>query len=137
MSDALTSQQDQLDAAISSMHYWSRRAQTLEATAADMRRVARGLERETDKLYNLFLPLRLVHTASTWEGNAATLSRQRLDGHEAQFNAALQMINGLITELTSGASTTSASASTARRHQEQHRQTAYLIEVSQLDNEYA
>lgn len=82
---------------------WAQRAADLDGQQRDMREVARRLSEELTPLNNLFLPIRELHNTSTWEGNAATQSRTRLDGYENQYEAAVRSINGLIDSLNSRA----------------------------------
>ncbi len=139
VSDPYTSPQEQLDAAISNMHAASRNVTTYEARAEDMRRVARNLEGEVAKLNNVFLPIRLLHTANTWQGNAATLSRQRLDGHEDRFHSAIQMINGTISDLAGAAAINDGRARSAKSTRDYYRRQANAIEIEmgQYDNVYS
>ncbi len=130
MSESLTSPQAQLNDALSSMNYWARKASNYEAVAADMRRVAKGLEQEVGALHNLFMPIRHLHTAATWEGNAATLSRQRLDAHESRLNGATLSINAIIADLETGASTNSSRAQTARGSSQYYRRQAADLEFA-------
>lgn len=121
------------------MNAASQNVRTYEARAADMRRVARNLEGEVDKLNNVFLPIRLLHTANTWQGNAASLSRQRLDGHEDRFHSAIRMINGTIGDLTGAAATNDGRAQSARNTRDHYRRQATAIEteLGQYDNIYS
>lgn len=124
MSESITSLQYELASANSSRNYWRGRAGDLETKAIDMQRVARSLEGEVGRLNNLFLPIRHVHNASTWQGNAATLSRQRLDAHEARFSSAITMLNGVITELGGAATENIHKAAAARSNESHHRRRA-------------
>ena len=71
-----------LDRALRSMRYWDGRANAYVALAEDMRRTARELDASVAPLDGVLAPVRDLHVPSTWEGNAATQSRLRLDAAE-------------------------------------------------------
>ncbi len=74
-------------------------AQSYEIKAARMRTIAVQLTNAVQPLRTAFNPIRSLHTAQTWEGQAATASRRRLDEHEIRHNTAIRSIDGLITDL--------------------------------------
>lgn len=78
---------------------WNRLADGYAAEQVEMRRVARALRAEITPLNNLFMPIRGLHDSTTWEGNAATESRRKLDTHEDRFGSAVTSINGLASDL--------------------------------------
>ena len=67
--------------------------------AAQARALAQSLTNTVQPLRSLFDPIRSLHTTTTWQGNAATESRVRLDGHEARTNQAVRQIDALIDDL--------------------------------------
>ena len=70
-----------------------------EDSAMQMRQIANDLSFEVEPLRTVFRPIRALHIPNTWEGQAATASRTRLDGHEARTNSAIRSIDGLIEDL--------------------------------------
>lgn len=70
------------------------------AHAEQARALARDLTATVAPLRSLFDGIRSAHTPATWEGNAATQSRSRLDTHEIRTAQAVRQIDALIDELT-------------------------------------
>ncbi len=118
-----------LDRALQSMRYWDGRADAYIALAEDMRRTARELDASVAPLDGVLAPVRDLHVASTWEGNAATQSRLRLDATEDRCASAVRTIHHLIADLQDEAVAVSARADDARDRQRQYRLTASRIEV--------
>lgn len=67
--------------------------------AARARAVAGQLTDNVAPLRSLFDGIRSLHTTATWQGNAATESRSRLDVHELRTTQAVRQIDALIDEL--------------------------------------
>ncbi len=118
-----------LDRALRSMRYWDGRANAYVALAEDMRRTARELDASVAPLDGVLAPVRDLHVPSTWEGNAATQSRLRLDAAEDRCSSAVRTIHHLIADLQDEATIASARADEARDQQRQYRLTASRIEV--------
>lgn len=121
---------DELDDLRESLSYWRREAAGLEDLAEEMRKVAADLRREVDILGDPFIPIRRLHNTSTWEGNAARQSRQRLDTNEGRFRGATRSIEGLAASLSADAGTTSSRAVRARREE-----SAYFRQVVDIELE--
>lgn len=68
--------------------------------AEQARALARELTNTVAPLRSLFDGIRSLHTTATWQGNAATESRSRLDIHEIRTAQAVRQIDALIDELT-------------------------------------
>ena len=132
------SMETQLSSQYSNMRYWQRAATDAEDEAAEMRRVARGLDREVTPLRTVFGPIRTLHVAATWEGEATTLSRQRLDEHELRCTNAIRTIDALVDDLDAEAVLADARADTARSFYNSARRSAAQLEVElgRLDDVY-
>lgn len=128
----------QLSTEYSNMGYWQRSAAAAEDDAAEMRRVARGLDREIAPLRTVFGPIRSLHVAATWEGQAATLSRQRLDEHELRCTTAIRTVDALVDDLDAEALRAEARADTARSFYNTARRSAVQLEIElgRLDDVY-
>ena len=127
--DMTTEAAAELDRALRSMRYWDNRADEYSELAQDMRRTARELDNAVAPLDGVLRPVQDLHTASTWEGNAATQSRIRLDAHQDRCASAIRTIHHLIADLDDEARTASVRADDARDRQRQYRLTASRIEV--------
>lgn len=78
----------------------SRTAALAAGTAADeMQCIATDLDRALEPLRTALRPIEALHTAATWEGRAATASRDRLAGHDERRIATLGSLDLLIGEL--------------------------------------
>ena len=78
----------------------ARTAAVTAGTAADaMQRVAAGLDRALEPLRTALGPLEALHTSATWEGRAATASRDRLALHDERRRATLRSVEQVIAEL--------------------------------------
>lgn len=83
----------------------SRAAALAAGTAADeMQRIAADLDRAAEPLRTALRPIEALHTPATWEGRAATASRDRLAGHDERRVAALGSLDHLIGDLEATAS---------------------------------
>ncbi len=67
--------------------------------ADEARLLALQLSEAVHPLRPMFNGIRSLHTTQTWLGNAATLSRSRLDEHESRAVQAIQQIDALIDDL--------------------------------------
>jgi len=67
--------------------------------AAQARSLAANLTATVQPLRSLFDGIRSLHTPTTWQGNAATQSRIRLDAHEARTYQAIRQLDALIDDL--------------------------------------
>jgi len=128
--EILTSLNDDIEAEQRSMRSWGNLADGYTQTIIDMQRVSRLLQAEVTALHNLFLPIRSLHTTATWEGDAATLSRQRLDTTESRFAAALAMINSLIGDLRGEIIATERLRTNARANEDAHRREANALQTT-------
>ena len=81
-----------------------RGAANADHLAAEMRRVADHLDQAISPLKNLLSPIRGLHTPSTWEGNAADASRDRLEDLVAQTAWATGSISSVADDLRAAAS---------------------------------
>ena len=81
------------------MNYFSNQAEEFGDRAVEMRTVARNLASTVDPLRRVFNGIRIFHTNRTWQGNAATASRNRLDTYEDRHGAAIRSIDRLIDSL--------------------------------------
>ena len=90
--------------------YYARRAATsyrreaaqFRAEATEMLSTAHDLTLAAAPLRQVLQPIRQLHTPLTWEGNAATASRRRLDAHEDRCNRVVIQIDNLIEDLNEG-----------------------------------
>ena len=82
-----------------SITYWQGQEGAADSRAFDLRRVKQGLTNGISPLAGIFTPIRTYHTVNTWEGNAATASRERLDIHEEVLGGARRNIEALIDDL--------------------------------------
>ncbi len=82
-----------------SLNYLNNHAESHDSNALRMRQIAARLTNEIQPLRTVFTPLRQLHTSHTWEGQAATASRRRLDQHEIRHTAAIRGIDRLIDDL--------------------------------------
>lgn len=80
-------------------NYWQGVETAANARAGDLRRVKLGLTANIEPLVGIFNPIRTYHTANTWEGNAATASRERLGIHEDVLRGAQRNLEALIDDL--------------------------------------
>lgn len=110
MPEITAEQQKQLDQINTDIHYRNialghlhTEANAYEDRAAAMRTLAASLTTAIQPLRSAFNPIRSLHTTQTWEGQAATASRTRLDGHEIRHNTAIRSIDGLIDDLVTEA----------------------------------
>ena len=113
MPELAAEEQEQLDQINTDIHYRNialghlhQEAANYEDEAARMRSLAAGLTTALEPLRTAFNGIRSLHTTRTWEGQAATASRARLDGHEIQHNTAIRSIDGLIDDLEAEAAVT-------------------------------
>jgi len=109
--------------------HWGDKADEYGQAAQRMRIVAGRLRFELTALHDLFGPIRNLHTTGTWQGNAATLSRRRLDAHEDRHNSAVRAINGIADDLDTEASAADHQATQARQNETYYRQQATRIDV--------
>jgi len=118
--------------------YWNGKADDYGQAAQRMRQIAGQLRTEVSALTDLFGPIRRLHTTATWQGNAATLSRNRLDVHEDRHRFAVRAIEGIANDLDADASTADHHASQARSNERHYRQEALKIEIEMgaLDNAF-
>jgi hypothetical protein len=77
----------------------SRAASVATTKARDFEDTASALSRSTAPLSGVLNTVRALHTSMTWEGNAATASRRRLDIHDERCASALNAIDSLIADL--------------------------------------
>jgi hypothetical protein len=77
----------------------SRAASAATRKARDLAATANALRRSTAPLSGVLNTVRALHTSMTWEGNAATASRRRLDIHDERCASALNAIDSLIADL--------------------------------------
>lgn len=124
-----TATEADLERAQQSMRYWDGRADEYSARAAEMRRTARELDAAASTLDRVLAPVQNLHVTSTWEGNAATQSRLRLDAHHDRLTTAIRTIDLLIGDLESEATTASVRASNASDEYTRYRQRVGRIEV--------
>lgn len=87
-----------------SLHYLDQRADGLADRAFRLRQLANEISIELTPLRTAFDRIRLLHTRNTWEGEAATASRQRLDTIESRHHAAVRQLDQLIDDLQHEAS---------------------------------
>ena len=83
----------------------STRIETLRGNAREATHVRGQLVEQRQALHYLFMPIRGMHTARVWQGNAATESRRRLDLHEERFQAALRAVDVSVEQLEVHAAT--------------------------------
>lgn len=98
----------------SDVRVYEGRERAAEDRAEELRSVARNIDAQTGPLRQVFLPIRGLHTATTWEGNAATQSRTRLDIHESRTSGAITTLDALVDDLYAEATRADADASSAR-----------------------
>lgn len=67
--------------------------------AARMRFLATAILNDLAPLRTALNGVRLLHTRHTWEGRAATASRERLDGHEERHSSAIRRLDELVDAL--------------------------------------
>lgn len=96
-----------------SRDYWTSVETTADDRAADCRRVASAIRANTDPLSTVLQPVFDLHTTHTWEGNAATQSRNRLDIHSERATGAITTLRGLATDLEAEAAVAALRADTA------------------------
>lgn len=87
-----------------SLQYLDRRADDFTDRAFHLRQLANEIGVELFPLRTAFDQIRRLHTRNTWQGQAATISRQRLDTHEERHNTALRHLDQLIDDLEREAS---------------------------------
>ncbi len=103
--------EDPLDAAVAeqieadlsrnraSLRYLDQRADDFGDRAFRLRQLANELTVEAVPLRTAFDQIRRLHTLATWEGQAATASRHRLDVLESRHNTAIRQIDQLVEDL--------------------------------------
>jgi len=85
-----------------------------EQRAETLRSVASQMTNNIDPLRGVFTPVHRYHTVNTWEGNAATQSRTRLDTHEGRTTGAITTLDGIVDDLYDAAALADGAASSAR-----------------------
>ena len=94
---------DQLNTEISALHIGLRRWISIETThsnrAEELRAAADGIETHSAPLHDLFRPIWHFHTAHTWEGSAATQSRERLGIQEERVADVITALDRLVMDL--------------------------------------
>ena len=128
----------ELATAYANMGYWQRVVEQTSDRAEELRQIARALDFEVQPLRTVFSPLRGLHTAQTWEGQAATNSRNRLDEHELRCVTAIRAIDTLVDDLESEALQAESRAATAASSYDTMRRTAATLEIQlgRLDDVY-
>lgn len=129
MDAVVTQKEQQLNSALHSMRYWDRQAGLESELAEQMRRIAHELDASAAPLDHVLAPIRDLHTPQTWDGNAATQSRRRLDAHEDRCATAIRAVHYVIDDLQTQAQAASRRAQDAWENHRSYQRTASRIEV--------
>jgi len=90
---------DDVDQWRADARWFERQAVTARDDAIELRLVAELLSAEVEPLRTILAPVVGLHTVDTWEGNAATASRLRLDGHDGRRVMAVRTLNTVVADL--------------------------------------
>ncbi|NNC79012.1 MAG: hypothetical protein HKN94_02565 [Acidimicrobiales bacterium] len=90
---------DDVDQWRADARWFAQEAATARDDAIEVRRLAADLGAEIDPLRTMLDSIGGLHTRTTWEGNAATASRRRLEGHEGRRVLAVRTLDGVIDDL--------------------------------------
>lgn len=112
----ISDKQQQRDDHYDDLWRWQRNERDAEARAAELRLVAEGIKTEMVPLDGLFISINGLHNSTTWEGNAATQSRTRLDTNEGRVSQARDMLNGLVLDLEAEEAQAEGQAAVARTY---------------------
>lgn len=82
-----------------SLQYLDQRADDFADRAFRLRQLSNEITVELSPLRTAFDQIRRLHTLHTWQGDAATASRQRLDTLESRHQTALRQLDQLIDDL--------------------------------------
>ena len=91
--------QANIDAYQGSLFYWQREEAHYGEHADACRAAAAGIDTNTDPLGSVLAPVWGLHTTHTWEGGAATRSRNRLDIHSGRTTGAITALRALADDL--------------------------------------
>ena len=105
--------QANIDSYQGSLGYWQREEARYDDHAAACRAAAAGIDTNTDPLGTILAPVWGLHTTHTWEGGAATRSRNRLDIHSGRAAGAITALRALADDLWAEAITAQNRADTA------------------------
>ena len=105
--------QANIDSYQGSLGYWQREEAHYDDRAAACRAAAAGIDTNTDPLGTILAPVWGLHTTHTWEGGAATRSRNRLDIHSSRAAGAITTLRALADDLWAEAENAQNRANTA------------------------